>query len=705
MLRPQKPAQTVWRFAFSVVLVIGLLVGIGALSLNSVITMRDAANRIDEWRLVNAVSAALSSTKKRLAGTVRDNAVWDDAYHAVHSDTASAWIADNWGLVSLDYPLYDGVIVLRPDGRQIAAYLKGKPFDAEAVFGRGIVRQGEAASRRENDQTKFELYKLDQTVVIAATLGIRPSEGSDTPRSTLTFFKALTSDYVKAISEEFQIKSLRIQAAPDSQLSWRLLTSNDGEALGYFVWEKSDPGTAIYDTALPRLAALGTLLLAIIIVVIVFFRFELRKESRIAAEAMHNATHDHLTGLCNRAGMVEALHRAASGTVLHLIDLDGFKGVNDVWGHAAGDLLLCEVGRTLKTVVPQALAIGRFGGDEFALLHSRSLDPSHIGDAIIHALKQPFSINGHQVEIGASVGYARIIDGNDALESVHRADLALYCAKEAGRGQVQKYSTELDVQRRSMLSLEGKLRDAIENDEIGVVFQPLVCALTGRTKGVEALARWSPPTGPVSPAVFIPIAEKSGLIEGLSMKVLERAITSMWRFPELDVSVNISPVQLVNPRFGAEIEATLKRHGFSPHKLILEVTEGALISHPERACRSVSALQAKGIRFAMDDFGSGHASIGTLRQFAFDKVKIDRSLIASDDRAVVKATIDLANALRIPVTAEGVETAEQAMFAREAGCELLQGYFTGKPMSAASLAERMKGSDRGVAYGLWATSS
>ncbi|WP_149740462.1 bifunctional diguanylate cyclase/phosphodiesterase [Rhizobium sp. RU20A] len=682
-----------YKFALSVTLVIGLLVAIGALALSTVTTMRDATNELDERRLVNAVSAAMSSVKKRLAGTVRDNAVWDDAYEAVRSGDPVAWIEDNWGAVSADYPLYDGVIVLGPDGAQIAAYRKGQPIDAVALFGPGIVKRSLVASRLENIRTVFDLYQIDGSIVVTATLGIRPVNDPDldTAHTTLTFFKTLTPGFVGAIAEEFQINALRIQASPDPGQSWRLITNFEGEPLGYFVWPKTDPGTAVYNTALPTLIALGGLLLALILIVISAFRFELKKESDLAVKAIHDATHDHLTGLYNRAGMIAAIDRAPAGSIFHLIDLDGFKGVNDVWGHATGDRLLRAIAETLTKTTSEAFAIGRFGGDEFALLHAGERDPSHIGNTIVHVLAQPFLIDGHHVEIGASIGYAGVVDGHDALETVHRADLALYCAKDAGRGQVQSYTAELDAQRKSLFALEEKLRTAIDSDEIHVVFQPLVCTRSGRTKGVEALARWSPATGPVSPCVFIPLAEKAGLIERLSMNVLEAALISLAVFPELDLSVNISPVQLANPRFALEIEKVLEKHSFSASRLILEVTEGALISHPERACRSMTALRAKGVRFAMDDFGSGHASIGTLRQFAFDKVKIDRSLIASDEHAVVRATIDLANALGIPVTAEGIETAEQAAFARGAGCELLQGYLLGRPMAFPALVEHLTG--------------
>ena len=312
-----------------------------------------------------------------------------------------------------------------------------------------------------------------------------------------------------------------------------------------------------------------------------------------------------------------------------------------------------------------------------------------LGMAIVRLLQAPFFIEGRTVEIGASVGIAVRSPDTAALEIIRRADVALYCAKENGRGQVVFYDAALDNDRDKLRDAEFRLKSAIAQEEIGIAFQPLVSATDGRIAGVEALARWHPPAGPVSPDFFIPLAERSGLIDALSRNVLRGAIRAISTWPDLDLQVNVSPLQLCNPRFAQEIETLLQEEGFAPGRLILEVTEGVFISKPDRARRSFTALHALGVRFALDDFGTGHASIGTLRAFEFDKLKIDRSLLDTGNHAVFEATIQLASALQIPVTAEGIETEEQARFARAAGCELLQGYLLGRPMSFAQLKERL----------------
>lgn len=673
--------------------VIIILVAIAAVSINVVTTMRDAANDIDARRSVSAVASAVSSIKKRLASTVRDNAVWDDAYAAVGSENGNEWIKSNWGTTSADYPLYDGIIVLDPDGKQIAAYHKGEEFDALSAFEPLLLPQAQAVAHAPATKAHVSFSKLSGEVTMVATLAIQPysTKPSHTTFYTLTFFKSLTKDYVRNIADDFQVRELALgDEKVADQLSYQLADST-GQHVGYLNWPRMNPGTAVYSGVFPQLLALAGLFLLFLAVVIIFSRLELRKETARAAAAGYEATHDNLTGLLNRSGLIQSISVASPGSFIHLIDLDGFKAVNDAWGHAVGDRLIDMVANRLQTVAPQVFSVARIGGDEFAFIHPADVSAMVVGTRVAQLLKEPFLIDGRTVEIGASIGFVERMPELSALELLRRADVALYHAKENGRGQVRPYSFELDRERENVADAEQRLKAAISNEEIKVVYQPLMSATDGKVVGVEALARWTPPTGPVSPEVFIPLAERSGLIEQLSKKVIETAMRAVCQWPDIDLSVNISPVQLCNPNFADDIRRTLVAEKFDPSRLILEVTEGIFISKPDRARRSITALHQIGVRFAMDDFGTGHASIGTLRQFGFDKVKIDRSLFTAGNDAVVKATIQLAAALDIPVTAEGIETEMQASFAREAGCELLQGYLIGKPMSLDQLSERLEG--------------
>lgn len=687
-IRSPRQARQVVLAAISV---LAILASIAALSAHVVVTMRDAANGIDEKRSLDAVASAVSSIKKRMAVTTRDNAIWDDAYKAIGSPDTQTWIHENWGTTSEDYPLYDGVVVLDPDGRKVSAYVKGMTFDALTAFGPNLVRQSLDAAKTPSTNARVGFFLLSGQITMVSTLAIQPYYGkAQTPFYTLTYFKGLTPDYIAGIADDFQVKGLSIHKDRiPGQLDYPIIDTN-GQPLAYLTWPKLDPGTAIYERVFPQLITLAVLFAIFVFLVIDHSRSELRRESARAAEATRDATHDHLTGLLNRAGFIHAISGAPAGSIVHLIDLDGFKAVNDAWGHAVGDKLIRMVGETLETVDDRVSAIARMGGDEFALIHPDDVDANRVGARIVHLLKQPFAIDGRTVEVGASVGFTSLPAETTPLEVVRRADVTLYHAKESGRGQTAAYSAELDLERENLALAEQRLKAAIANDEIEVVFQPLTSSVSGAILGVEALARWMPPTGPVSPDIFIPLAERSGLIDQLSQKVFETAMRAVTDWPHIDLSLNVSPLQLCNPNFADEMKDLLSRLAFDPRRLILEVTEGVFISKPDRARRSITALHAIGARFAMDDFGTGHASIGTLRQFGFDKVKIDRSLISGGNDAILKATIQLAAALDIPVTAEGIETDAQARFAREAGCELLQGYLIGKPMSLARLRERLE---------------
>lgn len=299
-------------------------------------------------------------------------------------------------------------------------------------------------------------------------------------------------------------------------------------------------------------------------------------------------------------------------------------------------------------------------------------------------------IDDREVEVGASIGAATGESGMEASELLRRADLALYRAKETGRNRAVLYDAALERDRHREATLEGALRRAIATGAVTLDFQPLVRAADGRMTGVEALARWNGPDGPVSPNIFIPLAEKAGLIEALGRHLLRLAIDEARRWPAIGLSVNLSPLQLCLPDFAGMVAALLETKGFDPHRLTFEVTETVFIANAEQARQTIAALRAIGVRFALDDFGCGYASIGALRRFGFDRIKLDRSLVAALDAEasgaeVLDATIQLAGALHLPVTAEGIETPAQADSLRLAGCEQLQGYFLGRPVSASEI--------------------
>jgi diguanylate cyclase (GGDEF)-like protein len=388
-----------------------------------------------------------------------------------------------------------------------------------------------------------------------------------------------------------------------------------------------------------------------------------------------------------------------TNVLLLYLDLDGFKEINDSYGHGTGDQLIRAVAAGLRVLVPKNAILARLGGDEFAIAFpgAELNDAPALGlsEQILDFLSEPLEIGRRVIVVGASIGIAMSPEGRVGHEEmVRRADLAMYKAKEAGRSRMICYDSDMDTDREGRNAMELDLRVAIESETLGVAYQPLVDAVTHEMIGVEALVRWDRPGyGPISPEVFIPVAETSGLIEGLGLLVLRRACEAAMGWPGLRVAVNVSPSQFRNPAFADYVRYVLTQTGIEPERVTLEITEGYIIQNPKRIRGAIDRLKSLGVKVALDDFGSGFSSIGYLRQFGFDRIKIDKSLTmgvleGKSARDMLQATVALARSLDIPVTAEGIETEEQGIAVRLFGCDELQGYFYGKPMSAGDITRR-----------------
>ena len=666
-------------------------------------SMAGTANEIDDARAISATQSAVQAMKKQIAGTVRDNAYWDDAFRSVNEPGAAEWSIENWGTTTEDYPLYDTALVVEPDGRPLIAYHEGEPLAVPYEFYNNSLADILTAARRANADRDIPVafVRTKEGVALVGAAAIQPYETDPNADTTafkvLVFSKQLRAEVIAEIARDFSIKGLRLEDTADPSLLGAVLQDITGKDIAYFNWASERPGTASYEVVKPTILGAGAILLGLLcgVAIVGFAAFRgVRREERLSN---FRATHDPLTNLWNRAGFLEQLEamldRAGSSIVcLHMLDLDGFKPVNDAWGHAVGDELIKAVADRLVAQLPDQAVVARLGGDEFAVISTQP--PSAVPVAIQRTLSAPFVIDGRTIEIGGSVGTSSGNEGLDSTELLRRADLALYRAKETGRGISVEYDPSLDEAASKTAELEQDLRLGLKRGELGVAFQPLVDASTREMNAVEALARWKSPTrGNVPPDVFIRVAEKAGLIDELGFYILETAIREAARWPEIGVAVNISPLQLKNPYFVRQVEEVLRSAGFAASRLTVEVTEGVLISNPDQAKRAFEALRKVGVKIALDDFGCGYASIGALREFGFDRMKIDRSLITALDRddnagAILQATIALANALDLPVTAEGIETEEQATAVRLSGCDELQGYLFSKPLTAAEITAR-----------------
>ena len=424
-----------------------------------------------------------------------------------------------------------------------------------------------------------------------------------------------------------------------------------------------------------------------------------RERLRTEAKIRRLAFNDSLTGLSNRGSYVDRLrHLADEGTPLALlsIDLDRFKAVNDQFGHLVGDDVLDQVARRLRSVVEPDDFVARVGGDEFAiiLVGETAAGRAHgVAGQVTRLLGEPFPTGRVVAHCGATVGIVLApTDATTTSELRQCADVALYRAKERGRGSICCYDAQMDEAARDRRTLESDLRDAVAGGDITLVYQPVLSALTGQITSVEALARWShPDKGPIPPDIFIPLAEECGLINTLGEALLRLACSdAMWWPSHLSVAVNLSPLQFQSGDLSAMVRSVLQDTGFAANRLQLEVTEGLVIRDVDRTFAELERLRALGIQILMDDFGVGYSSLSYFQRFPFDKVKIDKSFVdqittSRAARAIVQAVVGLGEQLGMGIVAEGVETEEQMHALVAAGCTHLQGYLFSKPLTTAEM--------------------
>lgn len=425
------------------------------------------------------------------------------------------------------------------------------------------------------------------------------------------------------------------------------------------------------------------------------------------------ATHDTLTGLPNRALFTESLTRALARAERHgwplalfFMDLDRFKNINDTLGHELGDEALKEAARRIASCIRDSDMSARLGGDEFVLLVEEFEGPTvliEIAERILAAIYQPLSIGGHELNLSASIGICTFPhDAQDAGTLLSNADIAMYQAKEQGRNRYRFYSPRFNAHSVERLALETGLRYAIERDELVLLYQPKISIPSGRIVGVEALLRWQhPELGLLRPDRFIPLAEESGLIVPIGLWVLRTACATarIWREGGMPVpvAVNLSARQFHDGRLVADIAGILAASGLAPGELELEITESTVMQNPEQAVTLMEEMRRLGVRLAMDDFGIGYSSIGHLKRFPIDSLKLDRSFVRDlpediNDVAITRAVIAMAHTLGINVVAEGVEREAQLELLRAEGCDEYQGYLCRAPLALAELVPFVRGS-------------
>jgi len=566
------------RARFLASLVTGLFVSVGALLAGlvfvGVYSMKLTANDMDNQRTVRAALGAVASLNTSIQDAVRDNGFWDDAFIHTNGEDALDWTTLNWGVTSETSPLYNVVVVLAPDGHEIMAAKDGVPFIADWYYDQefhSLIDRAKASTAG----IVSEFVKTTNGVSIVGAGQIRPvtdTLASSAPPNILVFSKEINETLLATLSQNFDLPNLKLSSdngGADSSIS---LANGQNQTLGYLTWNTNKPGTKVYATVEPLFIFAASILGLFLAGILIVGQYVLRNLKVSAQRAQFRATHDPLTGLLNRSGLVEALgteirntNPKSGGFFLYVLDLDRFKTVNDIWGHTIGDDLICSVASHLKHLSPRDALVARLGGDEFAVaVHQNEAEPV-LSKAILAVFEAPFQIQALTVEIGVSIGAAQTLQNDlDPLEFLRRADVALHRSKESSRGRSAFYTDEFDIERSQQVEFEDKLRHAINTGELDVHFQPLFHAQTREITGVEALARWTLPTGRIAPDVFIPLAERAGLIDALGALVLGRALDNAILWPDLEVCVNVSPLQLRNPTFAKTVKTMLLSKKFPP---------------------------------------------------------------------------------------------------------------------------------------------
>ncbi|TMJ22629.1 MAG: EAL domain-containing protein [Alphaproteobacteria bacterium] len=499
---------------------------------------------------------------------------------------------------------------------------------------------------------------------------------------------------IRVLERASGLKELRFETEPaGSARQVQSMLDAKGRIVGWFSWEAERPATAMMNRLLPLAASIAAGLIG-------FAALAMWQLGRLGFQLARSEQHaqklesqDTLTGLPSHNHFFEVLDRAlarrqADETLAFaVLDLDGFDEVNDALGYAGGDEVLGEMGKRLAHSLCAGATIGRLGSDEFALLID-DVDQDEAlaaAEALGKSLARPFWIN-QVVQVSVSMGVTMAPrDGTTRDELTRRADLALRTAKRRRRGSIVAFRGEMEAEFHERRFLKREVARALATNAFDLHYQPIVSAEGGLMRGVEALLRWDHAArGFVPPSVFVPVAEQGGLIDELGEFALRRAISDAARWSDLYVSVNVSPVQMRNRAFIDVVSSILNETGFEPSRLVLEMTESMLIDNPVETTARLKELRALGVRLALDDFGSGYSSLSYLQKLPFDKLKIDRSFVWALDQSanggvIVQAIVALGRALGMAVVVEGVETEEQRVLLRLAGCNEMQGYLFAKP--------------------------
>jgi diguanylate cyclase (GGDEF)-like protein len=698
-----------------------------------------SANAAAVARERQLVQNALDQSVSRVLDQQKAIAWWDDPVRVLSARRLDLeWLEANIGVYFFETYGHDEVIIVDAQNHPVYANVGGQlanPVAAYALHDEVLnqlvaeARAGEGGALRRRDRAFAEsqanysallgasfgrwaghIMNIDGEPAVVAALSIVPNLDASLlqgePHLLLSVVK-IDDAFMADVGASLLISDLRLSPEPrvgDGVLS-EPFAADDSSLAGYLSWTPRRPGQTLLFFILP-LVIIGVIGAGTTTWVMIQ---RLKRASVDLADreqqSRHQALHDSLSGLPNRPHFVETLQAAIDGIVqtrangrviVAYVDVDRFKDVNDTMGHHAGDALIMGVARQLKAVIGPQDFLARFGGDEFAVLRRSGIEenPQDLIDRLRSAFEGDFDVHGQGMRMTASIGISVAPQHGMSPEDLMRsADIALYRAKANGRDRAEIYDVSMgaEVERRREIELD--LLAAIETKQLSLHYQPLIACANSRISGVEALLRWRHPVrGDISPGVFVPIAEEAGLMPALGAYVLEQAFRDAKRWPDLEVSINLSPVQFRHVDLAALLQDLLRDGDVDPARIVLEVTEGVLMESSDRNRQMLDQIRALGFRIALDDFGTGYSSLRYLCDFRFDKIKIDRSFVTGIHErkramSIIQSVISLGRGLGMDVVAEGVETAAEASVMRLLGVNELQGFYFSRAVPADSIAD------------------
>ena len=700
-----------------------------------------SANQTATERENMLVGNALNESIARALNEQKSVAWWDDPIVKITDKAIDLEFTDaNFGVFLTETYAHDEVYILNAEDRPIYGFANAKRLDPSAferdrpAFAALIdeIRTGDHSklkARPDMFAESKEHYRVLTGVQVARWAGHIVSVGGRpaiiagmtiVPNIDMSLLKGtpnlllsityIDDAFTSEIGHSLLLYDLKLTPQPakaDGVVSEPFI-GDDDLPIGYLTWTTRRPGKVLLTIILP-LVAFGVLAAgALSNVTLRRLRRASDQLAQREAQARHEAKHDALSGLPNRVHMTEKIDSFLHGrlfetndnrAVAAYLDIDRFKDINDTLGHHAGDQLIKLVSQRLRECLRPDDFLSRFGGDEFVILcaPAGTGTSSVLAERIAQAFASPFAVNGQNIRVSASVGIAVAPDnGVTADDLMRHADIALYEAKDRGRDRAVLFSDEMALQVERRRAIELDLRAAIETDMLCLHYQPIVSSHTGEIVGLEALLRWRHPVhGDMSPADFIPIAENAGLLPSLGEWVLSHAMTDSRRWPHLEISVNLSPVQFRHVDLETTLRKLIAECGVEPSRFVLEITEGVLLEATEHTNLILDALRSLGFKTALDDFGTGYSSLAYLCNFKFDKIKIDRSFVGrisrvDISRTIVQSVVSIGRGLGMDIVAEGVETEFEAMMMTKLGCTELQGYYFAKPLEADHIIELLR---------------